>query len=90
MDAVFIATGVTAAIALVASGVGLKYYEKYKAALVVMEHSAMFLSGVTDVMAYSSMALADDQVTPDEVRVISQKLASVQKYLVELQSLLRK
>jgi Tfp pilus assembly major pilin PilA len=90
MDPVFIATGATTVIALVASGVGLRYYEKYKAALAVMEHSAMFLSGVTDVMSYASQTLADDQVTPDEIRVLSVKLAGVQKYLTELQVLLRK
>jgi Tfp pilus assembly major pilin PilA len=90
MDPVFIATGATAALALVASGVGLKYYEKYKAALAVMEHSAMFLNGVTDVMSFTAAALADDQVTPEEIKAISAKLTGVQKYLVELQTLLRK
>lgn len=88
MDYTMIAAVVTTGIALVMTGVGLKYRGQYQAAMVVVEHSALFIGGVSEVVATATKALADDTLTPEEIADINTRLAKVLEYLKELQTLL--
>jgi hypothetical protein len=90
LDYAMTAAVVTTGIALVTTGLGIKYREQYKAALAVIEHSAMFVSGVSEVIAYATEALKDDKLTPEEVRDITGRLQKVLTFLEQLKGLLGK
>ena len=90
IDLSLIAAMSTGALTLVVSALGVKYYGKYKQIMTVMEHSALFVAGVSDVIAYSTKALEDDQITPEEVKDVKARLELVLAYLEELQELLKK
>jgi amino acid transporter len=90
IDISMIAAMATGVLTLVVSGFGIKYYGKYKQIMTVMEHSALFVAGVSDVIAYATKALEDDQISPDEVKDVKARLELVLAYLEELQELLKK
>jgi hypothetical protein len=90
IDYAILAAVITTGIALVTTGLGIKYRGQYQAALVVINHSAMFISGVSEVIAYSTKALADDKLTPEEVKDIVERLEKVLAFLEQLKALLGK
>ncbi len=90
IDYAVLAAVITTGIALVTTGLGLKYRGQYQAALVVIEHSAMFISGVSEVIAVATKALADDKLTPEETKDIVVRLQKVLAYLEQLKGLLGK
>jgi len=90
IDYAVLAAVVTTGIALITTGLGIKYRGQYQAALVVIEHSAMFISGVSEVIGYATKALADDKLTPEEVKNIVERLQKVLSFLEQLKTLLGK
>lgn len=90
LDYAMIAAVVTTGLALLATGLGMKYRGQYQAALVVIEHSAVFVGGVSEVISYATKSLEDNELTEKEVRDITERLQKVLQYLEQLQALLRK
>lgn len=90
MELEIIAAMGTGLLTLVVSAFGVKYYGKYKQIMTVMEHSALFVAGVSDVIAYATNALEDDQISTEEVKDVKARLELVLAYLEELQELLKK
>jgi hypothetical protein len=90
IDYAILAAVITTGIALVTTGLGIKYRGQYQAALVVINHSAVFISGVSEVIAYATKALEDDKLTPEEVKDIVGRLEKVLAFLEQLKALLGK
>ena len=90
IDYAILAAVITTGIALVTTGLGIKYRGQYQAALVVIQHSALFVGGVSEVIAYATKALEEDRLTPEEVKDITERLKKILAFLEELKVLLGK
>lgn len=90
LDYGVIAAVVTTGIALITTGLGIKYRGQYQAALVVINHSAMFISGVSEVISVATKALEDDKLTEAEAKEVAFKLRKVLDYMEQLKGLLGK
>lgn len=80
----------TAAIATIATYVSVRNWGRYQAALEVLQQSSMFVSAVSEVITEATEALADDQLTPEELKDIVARLEKVVAFLEELKKLLGK
>jgi hypothetical protein len=83
---VAVATGLTLAVGALAA----KYHSQYGSAIQVMGEAAQFVGSVSDVLTEIQKALADETVTPDEIKAISAKLAKFEPLLKEIQKMLVK
>ena len=90
IDYAVLAAVITTGIALVTTGLGIKYRGQYQAALVVINHSALFISGVSEVIQVATKALEDDNLSPEEVKDIVERLTKVLAFLEQLKALLGK
>lgn len=81
-----VAAGLTMAIGAVA----VQYRGKYAELLASMGDVAHFLGAVSDVISEMQKALADEQVTPEEVKAIAAKLEKFQPLIAEIQKMLTK
>ena len=81
---------VAAGLTLAAGALAVQYRGKYAAALASMGDAAQFLGAVSDVITEMQKALADEKVTPDEVRAIAAKLEKFQPLMAEIQKILTK
>lgn len=89
MDPMILAT----AAGLLTIGAGLlaaNYKSQYGGALKVMGEVAQFVGAASDVLVEIQKALSDEQVTPEEIKVISEKLAKFKPLLDEIQHMLVK
>ena len=75
---------------MAAGALAVQYHGKYAAALASMGDAAQFLGAVSDVIAEIQKALADETVTPEEIKSIAVKLEKFQPLMTEIQKLLTK
>lgn len=80
------ATGLTLAIGALAA----KYRSQYSGAITAMGEAAQFVGAVSDVLAEVQKSLADETVTPAEIKAISEKLAKFEPLMREIQKMLAK
>jgi hypothetical protein len=81
-----VATGLT----LVVGALAAKYHGQYGGALKVMGEAAQFVGAVSDVLVEIQKVLADEKVTPEEIKEVSAKLAKFEPLLKEIQKMLAK
>jgi hypothetical protein len=89
MDPTILVGGATI-LTLGISFIAMKYQKQYSGALTVMGEAAQFVGSVSDVLTEIQKALADETVTPDEIKAISEKLAKFEPLLREIQRMLAK
>lgn len=83
-------TVVAAGLTLAAGALAANYRGQYGAAIAVMKDAAQFVGAVSDVLSEIQKALADETVTPEEIKVISEKLKKFEPLLEEIQKMLAK
>lgn len=89
MDPILLTT-VAGLLTIGAGLVAANYKSQYGSALKVMGEVAQFVGSASDVLVEIQKALADDQVTPEEIKIISEKLAKFKPLLDEIQHMLNK
>lgn len=89
MDPMLI-TVVAGALTLGIGAIAASYKSQYGGALKVMGEVAQFVGAASDVLVEIQKALADETVTPEEIKAISEKLAKFKPLLDEIQRMLAK
>ena len=89
MDPVALATA--AGLCTIAAGLfAATYRSQYTGALKVMGEVAQFVGAASDILVEIQHAMADEKVTPEEIKAISEKLGKFKPLLDEIQRMLVK
>ncbi len=86
IDFTLLAMGLTALIGIGGAVFGEQFQGKYKQALEAMIEVGQFLSLISGTIKEISDALADETLTPDELKQIQQRLVKIKLILDELQA----
>ena len=86
IDFTLLAMGLTALIGIGGAVFGVQFQGKYKQALEAMIEVGQFLSLISGTIKEISDALADETLTPDELKLIQQRLVKIKIILDELQA----
>ena len=86
IDYTLLAMGLTALIGIGGAVFGVQFQGKYKQALEAMVEVGQFLSLISGTIKEISDALADETLTPDELKLIQQRLVKIKIILDELQA----
>ena len=86
IDFTLLAMGLTALIGIGGAVFGVQFQGKYKQALEAMVEVGQFLSLISGTIKEISDALADETLTPDELKLIQQRLVKIKIILDELQA----
>ena len=86
IDFTLLAMGLTALIGIGGAVFGVQFQGKYKQALDAMVEVGQFLSLISGTIKEISDALADETLTPDELKLIQQRLVKIKIILDELQA----
>ena len=85
IDFTLLAMGLTALIGIGGAVFGVQFQGKYKQALEAMVEVGQFLSLISGTIKEISDALVDETLTPDELKLIQQRLVKIKIILDELQ-----
>jgi hypothetical protein len=89
MDPVLLTT-VAGLLTIGAGLVAASYKTQYGSAIKVMGEVGQFVGAISDVVVEIQKVLADEKVTPEEVKEVSERLAKFKPLLDEIQHMLAK